>query len=50
MVTFEDHIECVDEVMRNGYDLHRRWTLIHENEYVEEVHWEDDDEIVTHVS
>ena len=50
MVTLEDHIENVDEVMRNGYDVHKRWTLMHENEYVEEVRWEDGDEIVTHVS
>ncbi len=27
-----------------------RCTLMHENEYVEEVRWEEDDEIVTHVS
>ena len=50
MVTLEDHVESVDEVMRNGYDVHKRWTLMHENEYVEEVRWEEDDEIVTHVS
>jgi repressor of nif and glnA expression len=50
MVTLEDHVESVDEVMRNGYDVHKRWTLMHENEYVEEVRWEEGDEIVTHVS
>ena len=50
MVILEYHIESVDEVMRNGYDAHKRWTLIHENEYVEEVRWEDGDEIVTYVS
>ena len=31
MVTLEDHIESVDEDMRNSYDVHKRWTLMHEN-------------------
>ena len=50
MVTLEDHIESVDEDMRNSYDVHKRWTLMHENEYVEEVRWEEGNEIVAHVS
>ena len=50
MVTLEDHIESVDEVMRDGYDVHKCWKLMHENEYVEEVRWEDGDQVITHVS
>ena len=34
----------------SGYDIHKRWTLIHENDYVGEVRWEEGDEIVTHVT
>lgn len=50
MVTLDDHIDTVDEFMRSGYDIHKRWTLIHENDYVGEVRWEEGDEIVTHVT
>ena len=35
--------------MLNGYDVHKKWTLIHENDYVGEIRWEEDDEIITHV-
>tara|TARA_E500000075_G_scaffold46082_1_gene41416 strand:+ start:1109 stop:1453 length:345 start_codon:yes stop_codon:yes gene_type:complete len=50
MVTLDDHIDTVDEFMRSGYDIHKRWMLIHENDYVGEVRWEEGDEIVTHVT
>ena len=50
MVTLDDHIDTVDEFMRSGYDIHKRWTLIHENDYVGEVRWEEGDEIITHVT
>ena len=50
MVTLDDHIDTVDEFMRSGYDIHKSWTLIHENDYVGEVRWEEGDEIITHVT
>ena len=50
MVTLDDHIDTVDEFMRSGYDIHKRWMLIHENDYVGEVRWEEGDKIVTHVT
>ena len=50
MVTLDDHIDTVDEFMRSGYDIHKKWTLIHENDYVGEVRWEERDEIITHVT
>ena len=50
MVTLDDRINTVDEFMRSGYDIHKRWTLIHENDYVGEVRWEEGDEIVTDVT
>ena len=50
MVTLDDHIDTVDEFMRSGYDIHKRWTLIHENDYVGEVRWEEGDDIITHVT
>ena len=50
MVTLDDHIDTVDEFMRSGYDIHKWWTLIHENDYVGEVRWEEGDEIITHVT
>ena len=50
MVTLDDHIDTVDEFMRSGYDIHKRWMLIHENDYVGEVRWEEGDEIVTHIN
>lgn len=49
MVTLDDHVETIDELKRNGYDIEKRWTTIHENDYVSEVRWEEDDDIVTHV-
>jgi hypothetical protein len=49
MVTLDDHVETINELMLNGYDVHKRWTLIHENDYVGEIRWEEDDEIITHV-
>ena len=50
MVTLDDHIDTVDEFIRSGYDIHKRWTLIHENDYVGEVRQEEGDEIITHVT
>ena len=49
MVTLEDHVDTIDQLLQNGYDVHKRWTLIHENDYIDEIRWEDN-EIVTHVS
>tara|TARA_B100001093_G_C26125980_1_gene717032 strand:+ start:315 stop:443 length:129 start_codon:yes stop_codon:yes gene_type:complete len=34
MVTLDGHIDIVDEFIRSGYDTHKKWTLIHENDYV----------------
>ncbi len=48
MVTLDDHVETIDGLMQKGYDVHKKWTLIHENDYVSEVRWEENDEIVTH--
>ena len=48
MVTLDDHVETIDGLMQKGYAVHKKWTLIHENDYVSEVRWEEDDEIVTH--
>ena len=50
MVTLDDHIDTVDEFMRSGYDIHKKWTLTHENDYVGKVRWEEGDEIVTRVT
>ena len=50
MVTLEDHVDTIDQLMQNGYDVHKRWTLIHENDYIDEIRWEEENEIVTHVS
>ena len=36
--------------MKDGYDVHKRWTTIHENDYVSELRWEEGNEVVTHVS
>ena len=49
MVTLDDHVNAVDDLMQNGYDVWKRWTLMHENENVVEVRWEEADEVVTHV-
>ena len=35
---------------QDGYDVHKRWTIIHENDYVSELRWEEGNEVVTHVS
>ena len=50
MVTVNDHIETLDQAMKDGYDVHKRWTTIHENDYVSELRWEEGNEVVTHVS
>ena len=50
MVTPEDHVDTIDQLMQNGYDVHKRWMLIHENDYIDEIRWEENNEIVTHVS
>ena len=41
MVTLEDHVDTIDQLMQNGYDVHKRWTLIHENDYIDEIRWEE---------
>ena len=50
MVTLEDHVDTIDQVMQNGYNVHKRWTLIRENDYIDEICWGEDNKIVTHVS
>ena len=50
MVTVNDHIETLDQAIKDGYDVHKRWTTIHENDYVSELRWEEGNEVVTHVS
>ena len=50
MVTVNDHVETLDQAMKDGYDVHTRWTTIHENDYVSELRWEEGNEVVTHVS
>ena len=39
MVTPENHVDTIDQLMQNGYDVHKRWTLIHENDYIDEIRW-----------
>ena len=48
MVTLDDHVDTIDGLMKQGYKIHKKWTLIHENDYVSEVCWEENDEVVTH--
>lgn len=50
MVTVDDHVDAVDQLMQEGYDVHKKWTTIHENDYVSELRWDEGDEVVTHVS
>ena len=41
MVSLEDHVDTIDQLMQNEYNLHKRWTLIHENDYNDEIRWEE---------
>ena len=33
-VALEEHVEIIDGLIQQGYDIHKNWALIHENYYV----------------
>ena len=50
MVTLDAHVEIMDGLKQQDYDVEKRWQVIHEDDHVGIIRYDEGEEIVSNVS
>ena len=50
MVIMEEHVEIMDGLKQQGYDVEKRWQVIHADDHVAIIRYDEGEETVNNVS
>ena len=50
MVTLDEHVEFMHGLKQQSYDVEKRWQVIHEDDHVGIIRYDEGEEIVSNVS
>ena len=50
MITLDEHVEIMDGLKQQGYDVEKRWQVIHEDDHVGIIRYDEGEETVSNVS